>query len=172
MVVGVAAVLQAFGTVVLLATIWFAYRNNRETANTRAADILAWAAAQMDEVKLDMAAVHRSGDDFTCWTEDERVAAGRVGTKFQRMGYLVRNNLIDKVHFRNMWAFDVVDTWDKLAPWTRQVRRVREGCEDLESGAFYRRDFELMAEEFRDFVANIRGRNSRFPIERELWRFE
>jgi hypothetical protein len=148
-VAAVANILQAALAAVLLISLLYAYRTIKETQSARHANLLIWAIEQMEQIKEDITTVQNADRNFRSWTDKEQTAAQRVSVRLQRMGYMARCGLIEKRHFRTMWALTFIDMWEKLSEWVKEKRRSNSETAEVADGAYSRADFELLAEEFR-----------------------
>lgn len=147
-IAAIAAGLQVILTALFFASVLYARKSLKESQNARTAQVLIWAAEQMDAIKPDIARLDKENPDFHKWDEELRAAANRISVRFQRLGYMARHDLIDKEHFRCMWGLDFIRQWARLADFVVDLRCRNGEPLTVEAGAFSRIDFELLAQEF------------------------
>jgi hypothetical protein len=147
-IAAIAATIQTLLAILVIISVWYARKSLHESRNSRAAEVLIWAAEQMDAIKPDIARLNAADQDFHKWSAEEEMAANRITVRFQRLGYMARQALIDKGHFRRMWGRDFVVLWAKLGEWVIELRRRNGEPLTVKDGAFSRVDFQLLAEEF------------------------
>lgn len=155
-IAAIAGFLQAAITALLAISVWYAKKSLQESQSARTAEILMWAAAQMDDIKNDIQMLRSVGPDFRRWNDIERLAAARVSARMQRLAYMARNGLIDKQHLLRMWGPEFTQQWGILSGWVMDVRRRRSEPERVEDGAFTRIDFQMLAEEFARIETRLR----------------
>jgi len=157
---GVADSMMVLLNLILIVSVFYAYRTLKSSEQARTTDILIWAIDQMEEIKPDIATVRSIGQPVEAWSAKQNQAAARVSVRLQRLAYMTRAGLIEASHFQAMWAITFVDMWDRLAPWIRQVRGSHGEPLTAAAGAFSRVDFELLAQEYRTHVDQMRAKGA------------
>lgn len=148
---GVSAIAAFFTfliNITLLLTVAVGFRSVQEGQASRTAQVLAWAAEQMDAVKGDEKRLRDAPADFLLWGEEEKVAAQRVANAYSRMCYYARQSLINPKHMRNLWGINVCLYWKILEEYIQDQRKQFGEAATLRAGAVHRADFEATAQEF------------------------
>ena len=149
-----AAVITVLLTAILLAGVFFGYRNLREAVRTRDASLFTWAILRMEELKPHLAVLRSAlGSDSSKDAEGNsqsrhleiEASAHRVTVELQRLAYLANSGLISEIHLREMWGPTFVEAWELLEEWVKNKRRENGEPIELEKGAFSRKDFERFA---------------------------
>ena len=165
---GVADSMMVVLNLILVVSVFYAYRTFRSSEQARTTDILIWAINQMEEIKPDIATVRLIRRPVDAWSAKQKQAAARVSIRLQRLAYMARAGLIEASHFRAMWAITFVDMWDRLAPWIQEVRGSHGEPLTAAAGAFSRVDFELLSLEYRTFVDEMRAKGASSKVNGEL----
>src|SRR5690606_520276 len=136
-IAGMAAIVLNFS---LLVSVIIGFRSVKEGQASREAQILQWAAQQMDDVKTYENVVRNADSDHTAWDDDTRHAAQRVCNAYQRMCYMAENGLIHPGHFRAMWGVNIVIYWQRLKGYVDAERARYGDHETATNGAYLRAD--------------------------------
>ena len=139
----------------LLASLIMAVKNLKEARKSNTSQILFWAIEQMEEIKEDIVVLQGLKKSYTMWSDAELHSARRVSYRFQRLSYFARNGLIDKRHFKKMWGVQIVKMWALLKDWIVSLRVAAGEPVSAKTGAYLRADFELLANEYQDFVNRL-----------------
>jgi hypothetical protein len=91
------------------------------------------------------------------WGEHERGLADEVCTELQEISYLCLQGVVDPELIKGNWAGVFVLSWDKLADYVRDYRRLCGQHSELDGSLNQqRRHLELFAEECRDYLSQNR----------------
>ncbi|MEO3997758.1 hypothetical protein [Mesorhizobium sp. CAU 1732] len=148
---GVSAIAAFFTfliNITLLLTVAVGFRSVQEGQASRTAQVLAWAAEQMDAVKSDEKRLREASSDFRLWGNEEKISAQRVANAYSRMCYYARQSLINPKHLRNLWGINVCLYWKILEGYIQEQRKEFGEAATLKTGAVHRADFEATAREF------------------------
>lgn len=142
----IAAAVSALINALLIMTVVIGFASVREGQASRAAQVLTWAAEQMDSVKEAERTLKSASLDYREWSEVERLAANRVCNAYQRMCYFATHGLINKEHFLDMWGVNICIYWKRLSAY---VYSERERYNDHRDPAkvYLRKDFEIIAKQ-------------------------
>lgn len=131
---------------ILLFSVFLAIKSLKEAVKMRNVEILKWACLEMEKVKDELEVLKQAPKYSEGWTDETDRAAKKMSSSLQRMAYFALHRLIDEEHLINMWGYTFTGSWENLKPWVKDLRKKNGEPEEIEYGAFSRRDFEVFAE--------------------------
>jgi len=142
----ISVVLTAF----LLFGLWQGKKTLHESRNTRDADILRWTMDLMSDLKSDIKIVtdeYKAKGPYSkdTWSNSANKAAQNVSVQLQRIGYMAGEDLISRVHFKNLWGPMYLSTWWSLEEWVKSKRTELDEPREIANGAYSRKYFEKYA---------------------------
>lgn len=138
----VSVILQAIGTLVVVAGIGFAAKQLQDVrVNRQLTAINLMFRDFHDEAAYERRYRVLAGPvmDFEKLTDSEFLDRMQVADFYQRIGYLCRCGFLDRVHVMEMYGGAIRSAWTTLKPFVQMRRR----DEDLPT---YSRDFEMLAQ--------------------------
>lgn len=124
----VSLLLAGTQTLVVLIGVPIAVGQLRASSKARELEAFAGVFDNITSEKRTVRIAHvlHLSDDSETWSREDRQAAEAERASFEYVGFLVHQGFIRRRLVLYMYSLLIVNMWEKLAPWTRELRATME----------------------------------------------
>jgi hypothetical protein len=165
---GVAAVLALIVNLVVAYSLLVSIRALRETQAAKESAIYIWALDRVREIRPTMNEIRDAAGELP-WLEANQTRVLQVIDVMQMISFMAEEGLIERRRIVDMWGKSIVEQWTFLEPFVKRFRKRIGESDSVNSGAFFARSFETLAQFSRQdlqarFDISFGGLDGKLPL--------